>query len=73
MIDVTADPRQKWLARVAMLVFVVDELRFKGLPRNKLSKETNHRDTENTERGEKERVFGSVLGHFFIWKSPTPR
>ncbi|MEH1816520.1 MAG: hypothetical protein V7L09_29550, partial [Nostoc sp.] len=37
--------------------------------RNKLSKETNHRDAENTERREIERIFASVLGYLFIWKS----
>jgi len=30
---------------------------------------TNHRDAENTERGEIERIFAAVLEYFFIWKS----
>jgi hypothetical protein len=32
----------------------------------------NKRTTENTEKGEIKRVCGSVLGHFFIWKSLIP-
>ncbi|MEH1911126.1 hypothetical protein [Nostoc sp.] len=46
----------------------------KGLPRNKLSKETNHsRRREHREKRNRE-GFVLVLGYFFIWKilAPSP-
>jgi hypothetical protein len=41
----------------------------KGFSRNKLPKYTNHRGAENTERGEIEKIFASVLD-IFLFGSP---